>query len=88
MPFITQMARQELAEGRTAVTAGEQCYLEYKLLMEQWKADPRWTTIDGMMFDFLPDANERARFLAFMVFFNLHGMSYEDQKRQENGDVE
>lgn len=70
------------------VKPGDRCFKEYERFMHMWKDSPRWTTIDLMLEEMFPMAQERAQFLAFLVFFNLHGMRYEMTKREENGEVE
>lgn len=66
---------------------GDRCYVFYKELMKMWKENPRWTTIDKMAEYFIKDPQLRAAFLAFLVFFAIHGMDYEQIKRKENGDI-
>lgn len=83
MPFITKEHR----DHPDLEVPGDLCYLEYKYIMEQWRESPRWTTIDQLATRFSPDKHERAFFLAFLVFFSLHGMPYEYGKRADNGDI-
>lgn len=83
MPFIDDTHRKAPDKG----VPGDRCYLHYKQLMEKWRANPRWTTIDQMLAELFPDENKRAFILAFLVFFGLHGMPYEVKKRDENGEV-
>ena len=83
MPFVTQDHR----DSPDLEVPGDRCFLEYKHIMETWAANPRWTTIDALAERLYPDRNERAYFLAFLVFFDLHGMLYEREKQAINGDV-
>lgn len=86
MPFVKPECR---AEGHTPCSVGDLCYVEYKKLMEAWKKEPRWTTIHNMFKQAFNKTDEQAaRMLAFMVFFCLHGIDYEMDKRDENGDIE
>jgi hypothetical protein len=70
---------------------GDRCYLKYAQIMEMWRAEPRWTTVDEI-YKWVKEAAEepdmqRAKELAFMVFFNLHVMPYELKKMKDNGDI-
>lgn len=88
MPFIDQQARLRLSTDKTPQYPGELCYLEYVKLMDAWKKEPRWTTIHNLFRDTFDTTDEQAaRTLAFLVFFDYHGMAYEKQKIQENGDI-
>jgi hypothetical protein len=56
-------------------------------MVDAWCESPRWTTIDGMAKTLYPDPQERAKFLALLVFMHMIGFKYEEVKREENGDV-
>jgi hypothetical protein len=47
MPFITQDRRKAINEHGLGVLAeiqpGDICYSYYKSMVDQWKANPRWT---------------------------------------------
>ena len=90
MPFINAEHRENLNMD----IPGDRCYVEYKHLMEEWRANPRWTTADSLMQELIEFMSggattpyKSAALLAFMVFFNMHIMKYEIQKMKENGDV-
>lgn len=88
MPFIKQEDRaKNKVQLLYSVIPGERCYAMYLDMIETWRANPRWTTVDAILTNFIPDQQDRAEFLAFMVFFSLHVMPYEEQKRVENGDI-
>lgn len=84
MPFVTTSHR----ECPDFNIPGDRCYVEYKKIMNAWGESPRWTTIDKMATRFISNDDDRAYFLAFLVFFALHGMKYEEIKREENGDIQ
>jgi len=88
MPFIDRESR-ELSPDKLMFSpiAGDRCYAHYKEMMAIWRVAPRWTTVDAILASYIPDQQKRAEFLAFMVFFNIHVMPYEEQKRKENGDI-
>ena len=83
MPFVEQSHRDK----PDLTIPGDRCYVYYKQMIDQWKANPRWTTIDKMMDNILPDDNARAYFLAFLVFFLKEGMRYEEVKEALNGPI-
>jgi hypothetical protein len=88
MPFVNKEHRESPDEN----ICGDRCYLHYKWMMERWRENPRWTTIDEI-YAKVSDLDQpsldwqRAKELAFMVFFNLHAMPYELKKQKENGDI-
>lgn len=83
MPFVNEEHRKN-PDGSIP---GDLCFMYYRKIMEEWRATPRWTTIDTILSKLVKDPNERAFLLAFLVFFNIHGMEYEQKKRAENGDI-
>lgn len=83
MPFVTQEHRENIDPE----IPGDRCYFQYKIMMDQWKENPRWTTADKILSVFVSNPWTRAGVLAFLVFFCMHVMPYEEQKRKENGDV-
>jgi hypothetical protein len=83
MPFVPQSHR----EKPDGTIPGDICYLYYVQIMEQWRKEPRWTTIDTILSKVVKDPFNRAFILAFMVFFSIHGMPYEEKQRAKNGDV-
>lgn len=89
MPFITKIERDGLETGEIeAKTPGQKCYLRYKSFMRRWKESPRWTTVDEIAKEIWPEAWKRAAALAFMVFFAMVVLNYEELKKKENGDIE
>lgn len=88
MPFIKQEDRAKSIDELLEGVPGEKCFVHYRPMMRRWHANPCWKTVDQIACHFWPDPSERARMLAFLVFFNLHVMPYELKKREENGEVE
>lgn len=86
MDKILEMQR-ELMTMVSDVKPGDLCFVQYRKLMRQWKHQPRWTTVDTLAAPLFPDAETRAYFLAFLVFFAFHALPYERTKQRENGDV-
>jgi hypothetical protein len=92
MPFIPKKEREEIDAGRKPQTSGERCYWYYSRMMKQWRKSPRWTTADEIYTDVMatPHASvpwQRAKELAWQVFFALHVKPYEIAKMEENGDI-
>jgi hypothetical protein len=111
MPFITQDRRdlidqydiEELANPETfadRIQPGDRCYLSYKKMVDQWKANPCWTTAHEIHKDIVLKHQSRERgdgfasyddlcaaYLAWQVFFQLHVIPYELEKRAANGDI-
>lgn len=85
MPFVTQEHRDK----PDFTIPGDVCFVHYKKLMDEWNKEKRWTNahkITKEWFDLASD-EDTAHFLAYMVWFNIHVMDYEQKKRSENGDV-
>lgn len=96
MPFITTEERRKLdIDKLPPETAGQRCYVFYKRFVDKWKREPKWATANklfhGLMNDtgedFIEEVDMSAALLAWQVFFSLHVMPYELQKREENGDI-
>lgn len=103
MPFTTQDDRKKMDDYLKTgikpahITPGDWCYLFYAAMVKRWKADRRWTTAHKIFGDILddierkPEAQSReqhiALVLAWQVFFQLHVMPYELEKRGQNGDI-
>lgn len=83
MPFVNDEHRQH---PDTSVP-GDRCYLAAKPLWEKWQKEPRWTTIDEMWKAYEPDNNRRALLLALLVHMGLYGFDYEQEKREQNGEL-
>ena len=97
MPFITKERRDVLESPHAAMfklEPGDLCYIHYRSMIDQWKENPRWTTAheifrDYVLKGFMGDDDEAAaRSLAWQIFFQLHVMPYEMEKRQQHGDIE
>lgn len=96
MPFIEQWRRDTITkqglEGLAVVQPGDRCYVFYKKLVGAWREAPQWTTAHNLLVATLEDDpgsvhDAAAKILTWEVFFNLHVMPYEMQKREQNGDV-
>lgn len=88
IPFITPDRREKMIAGTLEdIQPGDRCFYHYQKIMQQWKSNPRWTTIDRMLANLFPNDEARAEMLAFLVFFHLHAMPYENDRRAENGDI-
>jgi hypothetical protein len=97
MPFIAQRTRELIKEfgieNLDILMPGDRCYVFYKKMVEQWRANPRWTTAHEIYKELQyasllqnPD-DEVAQSLAWQVFFQLYIIPYELKKQEENGDV-
>jgi hypothetical protein len=96
MPFINDSRREEIARyglgGLEEVHPGDRCYVHYHNLVTEWKENPCWTTAHNLFkkkfYENTYDPDDLvAAWLAWQVFFHLHVMPYEEQKRKENGDI-
>lgn len=87
MPFITSEARR-ITDTLGPQVAGDRCFLKYRPMIRAWRKSSRWTTVDELATSLFPDADKRAEFLAFLVFFCSVAMPYEALKRTENGEVD
>ena len=89
MPFVKPELREPLVRGDIIPkSVGDMCFLEYSQIMQNWRNEPRWTTIHNeakRLFDLSDDA--AAKFLAFIEFYFNHGHPYEIEKKEENGDI-
>ncbi len=83
MPFVDQEHR----EKQDFEIPGDRCYIEYRKMMTAWGLAPRWATVDAIAAYIWKDRWQRAMVLAFLVFFVLWVMPYEEKKRKENGDI-
>jgi hypothetical protein len=103
MPFITSEARH-MTDTIGPREVGDRCFLFYREMLRKWRASPRWTTAHEIYRDtilFPPAGNMAvdatvddtidsltAKELAWQVFFQLHVMPYEMQKRTMNGEID
>lgn len=93
MPFVTQPHR----ESPDPSIPGDLCYQYYKLMVDLWKASPRWTTAHNIYLNMRLETNvpplsmeyekKAAYELAWQVFFQKYVMPYEDKKEAENGTI-
>jgi hypothetical protein len=98
MPFIKKVRRDVIErcglDGLPKIEPGDRCYVHYKNMVDRWHEDLRWTTAHDIyreMFQWFehydnPDDAIAYR-LAWEVFFFLHVMPYEIEKRKLNGDI-
>lgn len=86
MPFVKKECREP---GHTPCAVGDLCYVEYKKLIDSWRADRRWTNAHNLTKDWfeLSSDEETASFLAWMVFFVKEIMEYEKEKEAQNGSI-
>ncbi len=91
MPFIPKPERATLNQGEPAFSPGQRCFLEYQWMVTEWKADPRWTTADriyeAVQEQYEAKEFQRAKELAWQVFFQFYVLPYEMKKRWENGEI-
>jgi hypothetical protein len=61
-------------------------------MMDEWKKERRWTTADKIYASVMHKDEsldeQRAKELAWQVFFVFHVLPYEEEKREEHGDIE
>jgi hypothetical protein len=99
MPFITSEARR-MTDTIGPKEVGDKCFLFYRKMLRAWRTSPRWTTAHDLYRDmvmepmngtknaFKTDDDKAAIELAWQVFFQLHVMPYELQKRTMNGEID
>lgn len=89
MPFIKPDRRVPLQTGDAVPReVGELCFLRYKEIMDEWRRNPRWTTIHNMFVKLTgAEDEEAAAFLAFLEFYLNHGHNYELTKKEQHGDI-
>lgn len=87
MPFVNQEHR----DNPDRTIPGDRCFGFYRVMVDVWKKERRWTTADAIYAEVMeidrPPEIQRAKELAWQVFFQLHVMPYELEKRAENGDI-
>ncbi len=92
MPFIAPEARAAMAaDVPFELKPGDKCFYFYVTMQQTWALNPRWTTADTIK-EFVdrphPDASwQRAKELAWDVFFAFVVLPYEAEMLVENGDV-
>ena len=92
MPFIPQSERDRLNKGEPPSTPGQRCFLEYQWMVNAWNTEPRWTTADRIYKEVTQERYEdpdfqRARELAWQVFFSLIVMPYEQKQLWKSGAI-
>ncbi len=88
MPFITKERRDAIKEGiLVGWQPGDFCYIEYKAMVEKWKANPRWTTAHNIYKEMTQNCST-AKDLAWQVFFIWYVVPYEKEKEKLNGQIE
>ena len=93
MPFVEQYRRVDNMSLLREIHPGDLCYQHYKKMVDQWKANPSWTTAHSIYADLIfgpvPEGldNEAAKHLAWQVFFQIYVMPYKLHKRAINGDI-
>jgi len=96
MPFIKQWRRYAIETqgfaGLAEVEPGDRCYVFYKKLVDEWRKEPRWSTVHRLVKEHwyqveTDDDDQIALQLAWDVFWAIHVLPYEEQKRKENGDI-
>lgn len=98
MPFITKEARH-MTDSIGPVEVGDRCFVFYREMLRAWRVSPRWTTAHEIYKDMRNRTHGEyckdrvlddmvAQELAWQVFFQLHVMPYELQKRTLNGEVD
>lgn len=98
MPFTTSEARR-MTDTIGPKEEGDRCFLFYREMLRSWRASPRWTTAHNIYLKMRMETHgesitwtsqdETAAYeLAWQVFFQLHVLPYEIQKRTMNGEVD
>lgn len=99
MPFIKLDRREAALKGQLSDTqVGDRCYKFYKSMIDSWRKEPKWTTAHNVYknmlyslhmahFANIPCDDCTAAQLAWQVFFTLHIIPYELEKRAINGDI-
>lgn len=87
MPFTTQEARR-MTDAIGPQVCGDRCFLHYRRMVRAWRKSPRWTRADALAESLFPDAEKRAEFLAYLVFFLKYVWPYEQMKCNDNGEVD
>lgn len=95
MPFTTQEARR-MTDAIGPQVVGDRCFLAYREMLRKWKKSPRWTTAHEIYKNVITQTIDQpydnddvyALHLAWQVFFQLHVIPYELQKRIDNGEVD
>lgn len=93
MPFVTFLHRL----NPDLSVPGDLCFVYYRVIMDKWNRERRWTTADAIFGYILKRSvwlilalkfnHLRAIWLAWQVFFHIHVMEYEQAKREQNGDI-
>ena len=105
MPFIKNIDREKMeivapdhflyTDHAADIAVGDRCYYFYKIMVERFKKERRWTTAHNIYKEMIVKIEinryskdtKRAYELAWQMFFQLHIMPYELEKQKENGDI-
>jgi len=90
MPFVTEEHRI----NPSPAIPGDRCYIVYKGIVDEWRANPRWTTADRLareLIEYLSGGAttpyKASALLAYMIFFCREVIPYENAKAKENGEI-
>lgn len=85
MPFVEMLHR---AVGHIACAVGDICYKYYKPMVDKWRKERRWTTAHNIAREtFNLNDEDAAKYLAFLEFYIREVHPYENEKKEQNGDV-
>ena len=104
MPFITKDRRiiiEEDFKKLDKLQPGDRCYFFYKMMVDEWRANPCWTTAHNIYKDMIhgiagekdidmraeDDEDDIAYQLAWQVFFQWYVVPYEKEKEKLNGKI-
>lgn len=86
MPFVPEEHRNP---DHTPCTVGDQCYVHYKRLLDEWNKEPRWTTFHNQLKkDFGLTDDQTALITAYTIHWLWNIVPYELDKELESGEIE
>lgn len=86
MPFTKRERRAPMLAGKLKdPLPGDYCYVEYKWMLDNWRENTSWATVD-LLYRQVWICKNPYLDLAWQVFFSLHVLPYERKKRKENGE--
>lgn len=87
MPFVSKDHRQ----NPDPQNCGDRCFMWYRWMIKQWNKEPRWKTADEIYAQVMRKdeslAEQRAKELAWQVFFIFKILPYEELKAELNGEI-
>lgn len=92
MPFTAQEMRAKMARPMSfLLKPGDKCFFYYVIMMHAWEKQRSWTTADTI-YEWVGkkerrDSWQRAKELAWQVFFALEVMPLEYEKKSLNGGI-